>query len=59
MEIIKVIQKDAGVQQVRIAHFVAGLPSVEQKRVYKDVKFKNLSLLLQYLFLILYHSGFF
>ena len=33
---IKVIQKDAGVQQVHIAHFVAGLPSVEQKRVYKD-----------------------
>ena len=34
---IKVIKKEAGVQQVRVAHFIAGRRSVEQKRVYKDV----------------------
>ena len=34
---IKVVQKGAGVQQVRIAHFVGGPPSVEQKGVYKDL----------------------
>ena len=34
---IKVIRKDAAVQQVRVAHFVAGQPSVEQKRIYKDL----------------------
>ena len=34
---IKILRKDAGVQQVRVAHFIAGTPSVEQKRVYRDL----------------------
>ena len=45
---IKVIQKDAGVQQVRIAHFVAGLPSVEQKRVYIDLNDRVKTIFIDY-----------
>ena len=34
---VKVLRKDAGVQLVRIAHFVAGRPPTQQKRVYRDL----------------------